>query len=134
MRRDCVFWKFWIFPLLEKATFFCFLLEKMLISLFLLPEKFQKWHFLIREVTENQKKKKKSYLFVYFHIFTPCNKMWFVQWNEHTLLVIFYQPPRCLLGPPARSFNFYDGWVNFADYLQRTHALQIKQKPLSKYM
>ena len=53
----------------------CFHLEKMLISLFsLLRKDTKKWYFRIMEMSENPQKCR---LFAYFHVCTPCEKMWF---------------------------------------------------------
>ena len=80
MRKDCLFRNFRMFLSLVKKYFPCFHLQKMLISLFLLLRKVTEiWHFRITEMSENLPKYR---LFVYFHVFTPCERMrFFVQFE-----------------------------------------------------
>ena len=87
VRRDCVFRNFWTFPCLEKAIFFpCFHLEKILISVFsLLRKDKEMWHFRITEMSENSIKYN---LFVYFRVFSPCEKIGFCEVFHFTVLFV----------------------------------------------
>ena len=63
------------FDFLKRRYFPCFDLEKMLISLFSLHRKdTEMWYFRITEISENPPK---YHLFVYFRVFSPCEKKGF---------------------------------------------------------
>ena len=84
VRRDCVFRNFRIFPFLEKAV--CFHLEKMLICLFSLRRKdTEMWYFRNTKISENPQKYN---LFVYFHVFSPCEKKGFCAVGHMSLVIL----------------------------------------------
>ena len=63
------------FHFYKRRYFPCFHLEKMLISLFSLRRKdTDMWYFRITEISENSPKYN---LFVYFRVFSPCEKKGF---------------------------------------------------------
>ena len=66
----------------------------MLISLFsLLRKDTEMWHFRITEMSENPQK---YHLFVYFCVFSPCEKMWFCAVNHSNLSYYLVQFIRLL--------------------------------------
>ena len=85
VRRNCVFPNFQIFPFLEKAIFSLFSSRKYAHFFVLVTQK--RYRSVTLSDYENVRKSSKIYrLSVYFHVFTPCEKMWFCA----VLLVLVY--------------------------------------------
>ena len=125
----------------------CFHLEKMLIFLFsLLRKDTEMWHFLITKMSENPQK---YHLFIYFHVFTPCEKMWFCvvlqnqkqlqllctelqTWQKPSLKTLTHpvQPVVITADQPVYALGKQLKWIfkdEFRDFVRMLGSLCIEQ-------